>query len=112
MASKTVSRLRSRLRRLNIGAPLDFDVELPILVGGPSGGKVRTPRRGYRPCARLGLGERLAAASRPARRKISGRDVPAKGSGLRYHPPGRRLGVTAAAGGVSKSARFTGVGWR
>ena len=45
MASKTVSRLRSRLRRLNIGAPLDFDVELPILVGGPSGGKVRTPRR-------------------------------------------------------------------
>ena len=45
MASKTVSRLRSRLRRLNIGARLDFDVELPILVGGLSGGKVRTPRR-------------------------------------------------------------------
>ena len=45
MASKTVSRLRSRLRRLNIGARLDFDVELPILVGGSSGGKVRTPRR-------------------------------------------------------------------
>ena len=85
MASKTVSRLRSRLRRLNIGAPLDFDVGLLILVGGPSGGKVRTPRRAaVDECAtRPG---RAAAASRPARSKISGRDVPAEGSGLRYPP--------------------------
>jgi hypothetical protein len=31
--------LRSRLRRLNIGASLDFDVGLLILMGEPFGGK-------------------------------------------------------------------------
>src|ERR1700761_5129877 len=39
MASKTVSRLRSRLRRLNIGARLDFDVTPPTIVGHPPDGK-------------------------------------------------------------------------
>ena len=65
MATKTVSRLRSRLRRLNKARLSMFDVVLLILVGQPSDGKLVSANSSGRP------------------RRIKGRDRPDKG-GAKY----------------------------
>ena len=69
MASKTVSRLRSRLRRLNKARLQIFDVALLMLVGPPSGGKRVTlrqlldrPRAPQLPPDKVGDGPRLRYA--------------------------------------------------